>query len=128
MLLLDLKYKKDRKKKKRVTNIISFDEEEDEQSLGDATKTLITGENSEESIDRSSAFSFPSSESTLGKNLNGNESNNSWKSNSVFVNGEYEYQKLDVKSIDDEDADEDELYGKTLGNKGTEGETEASEK
>lgn len=127
-MLLDLKYKKDRKKKKRVTNIISFDEEEDEQSLGDATKTLITGENSEESIDRSSAFAFPSSESTLGKNLNGNESNNSWKSNSVFVNGEYEYQKLDVKSIDDEDADEDELYGKTLGNKGTEGETEASEK
>ncbi|NXX57587.1 SNX29 protein, partial [Scopus umbretta] len=101
----DLKYKKDRKKKKRVTNIISFDEEEDEQNLGDATKTLITGESSEESIDRSSVFS-----------------------NAVFMNGEYEYQKLDVKSIDDEDADEDELYGKTLGNKGTEGETEASEK
>ncbi|NXF69701.1 SNX29 protein, partial [Ciccaba nigrolineata] len=124
----DLKYKKDRKKKKRVTNIISFDEEEDDQNLGDATKTLITGESSEESVDRSSVFVLPSSESTLGKNLNGSESNNSWKSNSVFMNGEYEYQKLDVKSIDDEDADEDELYGKTLENKCTEGETEASEK
>uniref|UniRef100_A0A8C0FI30 Sorting nexin 29 n=1 Tax=Bubo bubo TaxID=30461 RepID=A0A8C0FI30_BUBBB len=118
----------DRKKKKRVTNIISFDEEEDDQNLGDATKTLITGESSEESVDRSSVFVLPSSESTLGKNLNGSESNNSWKSNSVFMNGEYEYQKLDVKSIDDEDADEDELYGKTLENKCTEGETEASEK
>uniref|UniRef100_A0A663EWQ9 Sorting nexin 29 n=1 Tax=Aquila chrysaetos chrysaetos TaxID=223781 RepID=A0A663EWQ9_AQUCH len=124
----DLKYKKDRKKKKRVTNIISFDEEEDEQNLGDATKTLITGESSEESIDRSSVFVLPSSESTLGRNLNGNESNHSWKSNSVFMNGEYEYRKLDVKSIDDEDAEEDELYGKTLGNKGTEGETEVPEK
>uniref|UniRef100_A0A663N4X2 Sorting nexin 29 n=1 Tax=Athene cunicularia TaxID=194338 RepID=A0A663N4X2_ATHCN len=103
----------DRKKKKRVTNIISFDEEEDEQNLGDATKTLITGESSEESVDRSSVFVLPSSESTLGKNLSGSESNHSWKSNSVFMNGEYEYQKLDVKSIDDEDADEDELYGKT---------------
>uniref|UniRef100_A0A672TTH3 Sorting nexin 29 n=1 Tax=Strigops habroptila TaxID=2489341 RepID=A0A672TTH3_STRHB len=124
----DLKCKKDRKKKKRVTNIISFDEEEDDHNLGDATKTLITGESSEESIDRSSVFALPSSESILGKSLNGTESNHSWKSNSVFLNGEYEYQKLDVKSIDDEDADEDELYGKSLGNKGTEGETEASEK
>uniref|UniRef100_A0A672TT65 Sorting nexin 29 n=1 Tax=Strigops habroptila TaxID=2489341 RepID=A0A672TT65_STRHB len=120
----DLKCKKDRKKKKRVTNIISFDEEEDDHNLGDATKTLITGESSEESIDRSSVFALPSSESILGKSLNGTESNHSWKSNSVFLNGEYEYQKLDVKSIDDEDADEDELYGKSLGNKGTEGETE----
>jgi len=128
MLLVDLKYKKDRKKKKRVTNIISFDEEEDEQNLGDATKTVITGESSEESLDRSSVFVLPSSERTRGKNLNENERNHSWMSNSVFINGEYEYQKLDVKSIDDEDADEDELYGKTLGNKGTDGETEASEK
>ncbi|KAM7007243.1 sorting nexin-29 [Passerculus sandwichensis] len=124
----DLKYKKDRKKKKRVTNIISFDEEEDEQNLGDCTKTLMTGESSEESVDRSSVLALSSSESTLGKNLNGSESNHSWKSNSVFMNGEYEYQKLDVKSIDDEDVDEDELYGKSLGNKGPEGGTEASEK
>ncbi|KFP30647.1 Sorting nexin-29, partial [Colius striatus] len=124
----DLKYKKDRKKKKRVTNIISFDEEEDEQNLGDATKTLITGESSEESVDKSSVFLLPSSEGSLGKSLNGSESNHSWKSNSVFMNGEYEYQKLDVKSIDDEDADEDELYGKTLGNKGMERETESLEK
>ncbi|XP_062467831.1 sorting nexin-29 isoform X1 [Pezoporus occidentalis] len=124
----DLKCKKDRKKKKRVTHIISFDEEEDDHNLGDTTKTLITGESSEESVDRPSVFASPSSESILGKSLNGSESNHSWKSNSVFLNGEYEYQKLDVKSIDDEDADEYELYGKSLGNKDTEGEMEASEK
>uniref|UniRef100_A0A8B9G4X9 Sorting nexin 29 n=1 Tax=Amazona collaria TaxID=241587 RepID=A0A8B9G4X9_9PSIT len=127
VLSKNLKCKKDRKKKKRVTNIISFDEEEDDHNLGDTTKTLIAGESSEESVDRPSVFASPSSESILGKSLNGDESNYSWKSNSVFLNGEYEYQKLDVKSIDDEDADEDELYGKSLGNKGTEGETEASE-
>ncbi|NXP55923.1 SNX29 protein, partial [Heliornis fulica] len=121
----DLKHKKDRKKKKRVTNIISFDEEEDELNVGDATKPLITGESSEESVDRSAVFVLPSSESTLRKGVNGNESSQSWKSDSVFLNGECEYHKLDVKSIDDED--DDELYGKMLGSKGTERETEASE-
>uniref|UniRef100_A0A8B9P4E7 Sorting nexin 29 n=1 Tax=Apteryx owenii TaxID=8824 RepID=A0A8B9P4E7_APTOW len=126
----DLKSKKDRKKKKRVTNIISFDEEEDEQNFGDAIKTLVTGESSEENSDISSVFVLPLSESNLGKKMNGHESNHLWKSNSVFMNGECEYQKLDVKSIDDEDIDEneDELYGKTSGNKGTEDEVEASEK
>uniref|UniRef100_A0A669QTQ4 Sorting nexin 29 n=1 Tax=Phasianus colchicus TaxID=9054 RepID=A0A669QTQ4_PHACC len=124
----ELKYKKDRKKKKRVTNIISFDEENNELNVGDVTKTPIMGQSSEESLDKSSVFILPSSETSHEKNSNENESNHSWKSNSVFMNGEYEYQKLDVKSIDDEDADEDELCGKTLGNKGTEAETESSEK
>ncbi|NXA37500.1 SNX29 protein, partial [Eudromia elegans] len=126
----DLKSKKDRKKKKRVTNIISFDEEEDEQNFGDAIKTLAPGESSEENSDISSVFVLPSSEGSLGKSLNGNESNHLWKRNSVFMNGECEYRKLDVKSIDDEDIDEneDELYRKTLGNKGTEDEIGASEK
>lgn len=128
MLLIELKYKKDRKKKKRVANIISFDEENDELNVTDATRTPVTGQSSEENLDKSSVFILPSSETSHGKNVNGNESNHSWKSNSVSLNGEYEYQKLDVKSIDDEDADEDDLCGKTLGNKGTEVETESSEK
>ncbi|OXB57541.1 hypothetical protein ASZ78_009299 [Callipepla squamata] len=122
----ELKYRKDRKKKKRVTNIISFDEENE--NVGDTTTTPIMGQNSEENSDRSSDFILPLSETTHGKSLNGNESNHSWKSNSMFTNGEYEYQKLDVKSIDDEDADEDELCGKTLGNKDTEDKTKSSEK
>ncbi|XP_015149789.2 sorting nexin-29 isoform X5 [Gallus gallus] len=124
----ELKYKKDRKKKKKVANIISFDEENDELNVADATRMPVAGQSSEENLDRSSVFILPSSETSHGKNLNGNESNHSWKSNSVSLNGEYEYQKLDVKSIDDEDADEDDLCGKTLGNKDTEVETESSEK
>ncbi|NXV77381.1 SNX29 protein, partial [Atlantisia rogersi] len=120
----DLKHKKDRKKKKRVTNIISFDEEEDEQNLGDVPKPLTAGESSEESVDRS-GFGLPSSESALRKSVNGSESSHSWRSSSVLLNGECEYQRLDVKSIDDED--EVELYGKSLGRKGTEGQPEASE-
>ncbi|XP_074866535.1 sorting nexin-29 isoform X2 [Carettochelys insculpta] len=125
----DLKCRKDRKKKKRVTNIISFDEEEDEQNLGDALKTAIAGESSEENSDKSSAFVLPSSEGSLLQNLNGNQNNHLWKSNSMFLNGECSYQKLDVKSIDDEDIDEheEEIYGKILGNKGMEAETEVSE-
>ncbi|KAM6249917.1 sorting nexin-29 [Porphyrio hochstetteri] len=119
----DLKHKKDRKKKKRVTNIISFDEEEDEQNPADIPKPLTAGESSEESVDRS-GFVLPSSESALRKSVNGSESSHSWRSSSALLNGECEYQRLDVKSIDDE---EEELYGKVLGRKGTEGQPEASE-
>ncbi|XP_019362963.1 PREDICTED: sorting nexin-29 isoform X1 [Gavialis gangeticus] len=126
----DLKCKKERKKKKRVTNIISFDEEEDEQNFGDILKTSVTGESSEENSDRSSLFALPSSEGSLGQNLNGNQNSHLWKSSSPFLNGEYGYQKLDVKSIDDEDIDEneDEIYGKVLGNKDMEDYIEISEK
>uniref|UniRef100_A0A674KG60 Sorting nexin 29 n=1 Tax=Terrapene triunguis TaxID=2587831 RepID=A0A674KG60_9SAUR len=124
----DLKCRKDRKKKKRVTHIISFDEEEDEQNLGDTLKTAVAGESSEENSDKSSAFVLPSSEGSLVQNLNGNQNTHLWKSDSMFLNGECSYQKLDVKSIDDEDVDEneEEIYGKKLGNKGVE--TKVSEK
>uniref|UniRef100_A0A8C3PBS5 Sorting nexin 29 n=1 Tax=Chrysemys picta bellii TaxID=8478 RepID=A0A8C3PBS5_CHRPI len=126
----DLKCRKDRKKKKRVTHIISFDEEEDEQNLGDTLKTAVAGESSEENSDKSSAFVLPSSEGSLVQNLNGNQNTHLWKSDSMFLNGECSYQKLDVKSIDDEDVDEneEEIYGKILGNKGVEDETKVSEK
>uniref|UniRef100_K7GGA8 Sorting nexin 29 n=1 Tax=Pelodiscus sinensis TaxID=13735 RepID=K7GGA8_PELSI len=115
----DLKCRKDQKKKKRVKNIISFDEEEDEQNFGDTLRTAVAGESSEENSDKSSAFMFPSFESSLEQHLNGNQYNHLWKSDSMFLNGEYSYQKLDVKSIDDEDIDEheDEKYRKILGNK-----------
>lgn len=126
----DLKCRKDRKKKKRVTHIISFDEEEDEQNLGDTLKTAVAGESSEENSDKSSAFVLPFSEGSLVQNLNGNQNTHLWKSDSMFLNGECSYQKLDVKSIDDEDVDEneEEIYGKILGNKGVEDETKDSEK
>uniref|UniRef100_A0A5F8G5F5 Sorting nexin 29 n=1 Tax=Monodelphis domestica TaxID=13616 RepID=A0A5F8G5F5_MONDO len=112
----DAKCKKDRKKKKKVTNIISFDDEEDEQNSGDIfKKTGGTGESSEENSDRSSVNIISTFESPFGQNSNGSQSSNSWKNDSMSFNGEYGYQKLDVKSIDDEDIDEneDEVYGKS---------------
>uniref|UniRef100_A0A8C8R595 Sorting nexin 29 n=1 Tax=Pelusios castaneus TaxID=367368 RepID=A0A8C8R595_9SAUR len=126
----DLKCKKDRKKKKRVTNIISFDEEEDEQNLGDTLKTAVLGESSGENSDRSSAFVLPTSEGFLIQNLNGNQNNHLWKSDSMFLNGEDIYQKLDVKSIDDEEIDEneDDVYRKISQSKGMDDQIEVSEK
>ncbi|XP_043820517.1 sorting nexin-29 [Dromiciops gliroides] len=127
----DTKCKKDRKKKKKVTNIISFDDEEDEQNSGDIfKKTGGTGESSEDNSDRSSVNIMSTFESPFGPNSNGSQSSNSWKIDSVSFNGEYGYQKLDVKSIDDEDIDEneDEVYGKPRGQKSMEDHTEVSEK
>ncbi|XP_036593989.1 sorting nexin-29 [Trichosurus vulpecula] len=127
----DAKCKKDRKKKKKVTNIISFDDEEDEQTLGDVfKKTGGAGESSEENSDRSSVNITAAFESPFGPNSNGSQSSSSWKVDSVCFNGEYGYQKLDVKSIDDEDIDEneDEVYGKPLGQRSMDSHTEASEK
>nr|XP_045017509.1 sorting nexin-29 [Jaculus jaculus] len=116
----DAKCKKERKKKKKVTNIISFDEEEDEQNSGDVfKKTPGAGESSEENSDRSSINVVCTFESPFGPNSNGSQSSNSWKIDSLSLNGELGHQKLDVKSIDDEDGDEDEddVYGNAAGRK-----------
>lgn len=105
----DAKCRKERKKKKKVTNIISFDDEEDEQNSGDACKKMPgTGESSEENSDRSSVNIASAFESPFGPNSNGSQSSNSWKIDSLSLNGELGYTRLDVKSIDDEDADENE--------------------
>ncbi|XP_069426086.1 sorting nexin-29 isoform X2 [Ovis canadensis] len=114
------KCKRERKKKKKVTNIISFDDEEDEQSSGDVFKKIpVAGESSEENSDRSSINILSAFESPFGPNSNGSQGSNSWKIDSLSLNGEFGYQKLDVKSIDDEDADENEedVYGSTPGRK-----------
>ncbi|XP_028353821.1 sorting nexin-29-like [Physeter macrocephalus] len=116
----DAKCKRERKKKKKVTNIISFDDEEDEQSSGDVFKKIPgAGESSEENSDRSSVNVMTAFESPFGPNSNGSQSSNSWKVDSLSLNGEFGYQKLDVKSIDDEDVDEneDDVYGSTPGKK-----------
>ncbi|XP_004692176.1 PREDICTED: sorting nexin-29 [Condylura cristata] len=109
----DAKCKKERKKKKKVTNIISFDDEEDEQNSGDVCRKTPAGESSEENSDRSSVNIMSAFESPFGPNSNGSQSSNSWKVDSLSLNGEFGYQKLDVKSIDDEDVDENEedTYG-----------------
>uniref|UniRef100_A0A8C5ZZP1 Sorting nexin 29 n=1 Tax=Marmota marmota marmota TaxID=9994 RepID=A0A8C5ZZP1_MARMA len=116
----DARCKKERKKKKKVTNIISFDEEEDEQTSGDFFKKLPgTGESSEENSDRSSVNIMSAFESPFGPNSNGSQSSSSWKVDSLSLNGELGYQKLDVKSIDDEGVDdnEDDAYGDPSGRK-----------
>ncbi|KAF0876700.1 SNX29 protein, partial [Crocuta crocuta] len=126
----DAKCKKERKKKKKVTNIISFDDEEEEQNPGDVFKKIPgAGESSEENSDRSSVNIMSAFESPFGPNSNGSQSSNSWKIDSLSLNGEFGYQKLDVKSIDDEDVDdnEDDVYGgnvsgrKCLGHSGSPG-------
>ncbi|KAG5195062.1 hypothetical protein JEQ12_012351, partial [Ovis aries] len=116
----DARCKRERKKKKKVTNIISFDDEEDEQSSGDVFKKIpAAGESSEENSDRSSINILSAFESPFGPNSNGSQGSNSWKIDSLSLNGEFGYQKLDVKSIDDEDADENEedVYGSMPGRK-----------
>lgn len=116
VLLPDAKCKKERKKKKKVTNIISFDDDEEENS-GDVFKKIPgAGESSEENSDRSSVNILSAFESPFGPNSNGSQSSNSWKIDSLSLNGEFGYQKLDVKSIDDEDVDnnEDDVYGGSM--------------
>ncbi|KAI5940037.1 Sorting nexin-29 [Manis javanica] len=116
----DARCKKERKKKKKVTNIISFDDEEDEQNSGEVFKKIPgLGESSEENSDRSSVNIMSAFESPFGPNSNGSQSSNSWKIDSLSLNGEFGYQKLDVKSIDDEDVDEneDDVYGHMSGRK-----------
>ncbi|KAF3818971.1 hypothetical protein GH733_012388 [Mirounga leonina] len=116
----DARYKKERKKKKKVTNIISFDDEEEWQNSGDVFKKIPgAGESSEENSDRSSINIMSAFESPFGPNSNGSQSSSSWKIDSLSLNGEFGYQKLDVKSIDDEDVDdnEDDVYGNVSGRK-----------
>lgn len=113
-LLPDARYKKERNKKKKVTNIISFDDEEDEQNSGKVFKKIPgAGESLEENSDLSSVNIMSAFESPFGPNSNGSQSSNSWKIDSLSLNVEFGYQKLDVKSIDDEDMDEneDDVYG-----------------
>lgn len=103
-----------------MTNIISFDDEEEEQNSGDILKKIPwAGESSEENSDRSSVNIMSAFEGPFGPNSNGSQSSNSWKIDSLSLNGEFGYQKLDVKSIDDEDVDEneDDVYGSSLGRK-----------
>ncbi|XP_053131804.1 sorting nexin-29 isoform X2 [Hemicordylus capensis] len=111
----DLKCRKERmaKKKKKVTNIISFD---DEQNLGDILRATAAEDCSEENLGRSPAFVVaPPLEALLAKR-HGSQRVPLLKNDSRYLNGDSSFQKLDVKSIDDEDVDENEEgFSKTLG-------------
>ncbi|OCT61474.1 hypothetical protein XELAEV_18047499mg [Xenopus laevis] len=124
----DGKTKKDRKKKKKVSNIISFDDDDDGENLGDASKKPLSSmESSEENSDRCIA-ALPHFEDQFELNLHTNESPlASWKSEFPCVNGNFAYQKMDVKSIDDEDLDDCDSYEPEIANKGAKAENSSSD-
>ncbi|XP_058012903.1 sorting nexin-29 isoform X2 [Ahaetulla prasina] len=103
----DFKCRKDRtKKKKKVTKIISFDDEEG-QLFGTPLRGTAAGEDSEDGCDRLSA-SAASSVTEQVDLLPGNQDGTSLRHRSEYLNGDCSYLKLDVKSIDDEEAEENE--------------------
>ncbi|XP_073398995.1 sorting nexin-29 isoform X1 [Dendrobates tinctorius] len=112
-LTSDGKVKKDRKKKKKVSTIISFDDDWDTEDSHPAvaSKAAVSGmESSEEHSDRSSA-ALSNFEAQFEMNLNDKENaDGSWRNQSPCVNGDFSYRKLDVKSIDDEDLDDYGTY------------------
>ncbi|CAH6786806.1 Snx29 [Phodopus roborovskii] len=109
---VDARYKRERRRRKKVTNIVSFDDDDDEQNNGDTLKKM-PGTVESSSINVMSTF-----ESPFGPNSNGSQSSNSWKIDSASLNGELGYQKLDVKSIDDDvDENEEDVYGNSAGRK-----------
>ncbi|XP_070617222.1 sorting nexin-29 [Erythrolamprus reginae] len=112
----DLKCRKDRtKKKKKITKIISFDDEEG-QPLGTPIRGTVAGEDSEDGCDRLSA-SAASSMTEQVDLLPGNQDGTTPRHHSEYLNGDCGYLKLDVKSIDDEEAEEnEENHARTLRN------------
>ncbi|KAM7332949.1 hypothetical protein ACRRTK_006269 [Alexandromys fortis] len=105
---VDARSKRERRRRKKVTNIVSFDDDDEEQSIGNTLKKMPgTTESSEENSDRSSINVTSTFESPFGPNSNGSQSSSSWKMDAASLNGELGFQKLDVKSIDD-DVDENE--------------------
>ncbi|XP_069066281.1 sorting nexin-29 isoform X2 [Pleurodeles waltl] len=108
--------KKERKKKKVVSNIISFDadeEDNDQNTMDILRRNVCSRESSEENSDKSLS-ALPLSEATCGLNSMGSEgSNHLWKDHSLCFNGEFYDAKMDLKSIDDED-DEDDPCEKAL--------------
>ncbi|XP_053327430.1 sorting nexin-29 [Spea bombifrons] len=126
----DGKMKKDRKKKKKVSNIISFDddgEEENSNMVGVSKKPMSSMESSEENSDRSSA-PLPHFEAQFELNMSDKEfTGASWQTDLPCVNGDIASQKLDVKSIDDEDIDDYDSYEPQIIGKAIRAENAASE-
>ncbi|XP_068100808.1 sorting nexin-29 isoform X5 [Hyperolius riggenbachi] len=122
-LTSDSKAKKDRKKKKKVSTIISFDDDgevEDLHQIG-VSKTPVSGmDSSDDHTDRSSV-GLPHFEAQFELNLHDKENaDSSWRNESPCVNGDFDYRKLDVKSIDDEELDDDDTYEPKTVRKSTE--------
>ncbi|XP_072124945.1 sorting nexin-29 isoform X2 [Mobula birostris] len=113
----DGKSRREKKKKKMVPNIISFDGDNEEAELGSeqVKHSDVTIESSEENSEKSSSVSSAvmldrfSPDVYKKADCNGEEySNNILKIADVCLNGDVGHKKLDMKSIDDEDDDDDE--------------------
>nr|XP_056722543.1 sorting nexin-29 [Euleptes europaea] len=101
-------------RRRRKVNIISFDDKEDEPDLGNVFRVTVADGSSEGNSDWSSGHGLSSS-GPLAK-LNGNPLMTSFKNDPVHLNGDIGFRKLDVKSIDDDDIeDNEETYGKIMG-------------
>ncbi|GCB72231.1 hypothetical protein scyTo_0001881 [Scyliorhinus torazame] len=118
----DGKNKREKKKKKMVPNIISFDgdnEEEEQDSVEQVKSSDLTRESSEENSERSSAVSsaidtsmvLASFSPDLSRKADSNEkelNSSILKTVDVCLNGDSNHKRLDMKSIDDDDDDDDE--------------------
>ncbi|XP_072916589.1 sorting nexin-29 isoform X1 [Hemitrygon akajei] len=113
----DGKSRREKKKKKMVPNIISFDGDSEEAELGSeqVKHSDVTIESSEENSEKSSSVSSAvildrfTPDVYKKADCNGEEySNNILKIADVCLNGDVGHKKLDMKSIDDEDDDDDE--------------------
>ncbi|CAI9596326.1 unnamed protein product, partial [Staurois parvus] len=104
-LTTDGKTKKERKKKKKASTIISFDEDVEDPDLVNVAKSLMSSiESSEEQIDRSSE-AVPHFEAQFQYDLRDQENDDS-----PCVNGDFDYRKLDMQSIDNEQLDDYDTY------------------
>ncbi|XP_077305034.1 sorting nexin-29 isoform X4 [Lithobates pipiens] len=106
-LTTDGKVKKERKKKKKVLTIISFDDDGDmeDPDLVNVSKTLMSSiESSEKQTDRSSEV-LPHFEAQFQLDLHDKENDDS-----SCVNEEFDYPKLVVKSISNEELDDYDTY------------------
>ncbi|XP_032896193.1 sorting nexin-29 [Amblyraja radiata] len=113
----DAKSKREKKKKKMVPNIISFDgdNEEEEQCSERVKHSDVTIESFEENSEKPSSVSSAVILTAFAPDLygkpdsNGEEFSNSiLKTADVCLNGDAVHKKRDMKSIDDDDDDEDE--------------------
>ncbi|XP_069501695.1 sorting nexin-29 isoform X2 [Ambystoma mexicanum] len=124
-----IKNKKERRKKKVVSNIISFDADEEDDDINSVNvykRYLGSRESSEENSEKT-LFSLPVSDVASSLNSIENEINiHLWKDDSLCYNGDFYDRKMDLKSIDDED-DDDDACEKTLGFQGMADERETSE-
>lgn len=98
--------KKDRKKKKKVSTIISFDEDEDVENP-DLVVSKFLMSSLESSEEQSDWFSepLPPFEAQFQLIFPNKENDES-----LFVNGDFNYEKLDMKSVDDEELDDYDTF------------------